>query len=785
MFVGIVLAGLVPVGLLGVYSVREMRSALAEESGRVTRIAAEAAAEELRVLLNEQLRIIRLADDQATRTGEFSKTLAYYRSRAPQILAFIAADATGQAIGASPERTVNGEPVLSLDYSDRPYFRALADGEDVVITGRLNSRATGLRAIAVTIARRDDEGNFIGFIGCTLSAQFLGETLSTLTTVSPGLALDVVDRDGQLITTTDARETLRFAPPEIDRTPQAATTDDGVQFDATAAAMASPIPWKVVASRATSYREALAWEGLLAILLTVVTVGAIAIVIGAFVTEQVTQPIRQVVGAMEALERGDLSARTIELKRGHSREVSSLLRSTNASIARLRDLLGTMSATASTLSVVTETLGATSRDIHDAATHNSANVSTSRGVLADLAAAADRIRSSVRGLTQSTSGSAESARMLDGAASSIVQNMETLSGAIETVVGAVQRMETEVGGLNSNISTTQGNVERVSLSLTALNQTIQSVEYAAKESAQLAGKTTEDAMDGRAASAETMRAMQTIIASFQRLSESISALTARSDAIDRIIVVIEDITRATNLLAFNASIIAAQAGEHGAGFAIVAERVKSLADSTRQSTREIGELVIGVRQEITAAAEEITESARSIQDGESLSRKAAESLTVIIESSEGAAQMVGRISDATYQQSGRLRELEQSVEDLRAVNEALARSSNEQRSALQFIATSVLNARNINERVVATARAQAEETTTISSASQLIDSRTKDIQLDTDEQREGTGLLLTIMSNFAELVENNEARSGALDDSVGELTARLEDLNRTLAKFRL
>ncbi|MEO1170595.1 MAG: methyl-accepting chemotaxis protein, partial [Myxococcota bacterium] len=564
-----------------------------------------------------------------------------------------------------------------------------------------------------------------------------------------------------------------------------ATTPDGTQFDATATPMGDNVPWSVVASRPSSYREALARKSLIAILIAIAVVCGVAVLIGAFVTEQVTQPVREVATAMEALERGNLTERPLTAKRWHAREISSLLQNTESSITRLRDLVGTLGATAATLTSVTDHLGSTSREIHGTASRNSENVSTSRGVLSDLAAAAGRIRDSVRGLTQSTSGTAESARMLEGAATSIVQNMETLSGAIETVVGAVQRMETEVGGMGSNVLTTHRSVERVTSSLVALNQGIQSVEQAARESAELSDKTTKDAMNGRSASAETMRAMQTIIESFRRLSDSISALAARSDAIDRIIVVIDDVTRATNLLAFNASIIAAQAGEHGAGFAVVAERVKSLADSTRQSTREIGDLVLDVRREITNAAEEITESARSIQDGEALSLKAAESLGVIIESSEEAAQMVGRISAATQQQGRRLRDLEQSVEDLRAVNDALDRSSNEQRNALQFIATSVLNARDINERVVATARAQAEETKTISSASQTIDSRTKDIQFDADEQREGTGLLLDMMTNFAELVETNETRSRSLDDAVGELTKRLDSLNQSLGAFKL
>ncbi|MEO1175242.1 MAG: hypothetical protein AAFX94_24785, partial [Myxococcota bacterium] len=171
-FIGVVLAGFVPVGLLGAYTVRSILEALGEESQRITRIAAEAGAGELRVLLSEQLRLVRIADDQSTRTGDVNRTLDYYRGQAPQIQAAIVTDADGNAIAASPQTTTDGDSVLALNYKDRPFFTALMGVADVSITGRLNSRATGVPAVAVVIARRNSDGEFLGVIGCTIAAAF-------------------------------------------------------------------------------------------------------------------------------------------------------------------------------------------------------------------------------------------------------------------------------------------------------------------------------------------------------------------------------------------------------------------------------------------------------------------------------------------------------------------------------------------------------------------------------------------------------------------------------------
>ncbi|MEM6731882.1 MAG: methyl-accepting chemotaxis protein, partial [Myxococcota bacterium] len=382
-------------------------------------------------------------------------------------------------------------------------------------------------------------------------------------------------------------------------------------------------------------------------------------------------------------------------------------------------------------------------------------------------------------------GAAESAGMLEGAASSIGSNIDALSNAIETVVGAVQRMESEIGGLSTSIVTTNRSVERVNYSLTALSQGVQSVNSITEESSELSKKTTRDAESGRDASEETIRAMNDIASSFNRLSDSVSSLAMRSEAIDRVIEVIDDVTRATNLLGFNASIIAAQAGEHGAGFAVVAERVKSLADSTRQSTREIGELVVDVRLEIDRAAAELNDSARLIRDGETLSLKAAESLGVIIESSEDAAAMVSRIQEATGGQDKRLQDLQESVLELRAVNERLEKSATEQRNSLQYIANSVLNARDINERVSATARAQAAETMSIAGSAQVVDSQTRGIRDEVAGQRQATESLQHAFTGFARSAENSAERSAGLDQTVRELGAHLKRLEETLSHFKL
>lgn len=156
--------------------------------------------------------------------------------------------------------------------------------------------------------------------------------------------------------------------------------------------------------------------------------------------------------------------------------------------------------------------------------------------------------------------------------------------------------------------------------------------------------------------------------------EVIADLGQRSNQIGQILTVIKDIADQTNLLALNAAIEAARAGEQGRGFAVVADEVRKLAERTTAATSEISSMVGVIQEDTGRAVNTMRQSSDDVQQGVSLANQAGQALQDIASSVEQVADMIGRIANATHEQSGASEALTQSVEEIAHVADENSRA---------------------------------------------------------------------------------------------------------------
>ena len=156
--------------------------------------------------------------------------------------------------------------------------------------------------------------------------------------------------------------------------------------------------------------------------------------------------------------------------------------------------------------------------------------------------------------------------------------------------------------------------------------------------------------------------------------EVIADLGQRSNQIGQILTVIKDIADQTNLLALNAAIEAARAGEQGRGFAVVADEVRKLAERTTAATSEISSMVGVIQEDTGRAVNTMRQSSDDVQQGVSLANQAGQALQDIASSVEQVADMIGRIASATHEQSGASEALTQSVEEIAHVADENSRA---------------------------------------------------------------------------------------------------------------
>jgi methyl-accepting chemotaxis protein len=160
----------------------------------------------------------------------------------------------------------------------------------------------------------------------------------------------------------------------------------------------------------------------------------------------------------------------------------------------------------------------------------------------------------------------------------------------------------------------------------------------------------EVARDGTSVVDETIRGMGVIEHTVSRASDEVFQLGQRSDEIGAIIEVIRGIAEQTNLLALNAAIEAARAGEQGRGFAVVADEVRKLAEKTGSATEEISQMISGIQAQVKQTVVTMGESRENVQIGVTRAEKAGRSLAEMLESVQGISSLMARITTLADEQ---------------------------------------------------------------------------------------------------------------------------------------
>jgi twitching motility protein PilJ len=212
---------------------------------------------------------------------------------------------------------------------------------------------------------------------------------------------------------------------------------------------------------------------------------------------------------------------------------------------------------------------------------------------------------------------------------------QILEAADDMTEGATQQ--------DQEITNTSSAVEELTVSM-------KQVSNNAEASAEAARRALDAAEQGNRAVRDTLEGMQRIRASVQATAKKIKSLGDRSLEISEIINVINDITEQTNLLALNAAIEAARAGEAGRGFAVVADEVRKLAEHSRSATKDIAALIKAIQAETNEAVVVMEEGTREVEVGTGLADQAGKALEAISSVVRQSAELVQEISLASKQQ---------------------------------------------------------------------------------------------------------------------------------------
>jgi methyl-accepting chemotaxis protein len=228
-----------------------------------------------------------------------------------------------------------------------------------------------------------------------------------------------------------------------------------------------------------------------------------------------------------------------------------------------------------------------------------------------------------------------------------------------------------------------------------LNRSFIDVAKNTAHAADSSKEASEVAVQGGEIVSETITGINKISQVVNESAETIGALGDSSEQIGEIIKVINDIAGQTNLLALNAAIEAARAGEQGRGFAVVADEVRKLAERTTSATNEISDMIKGFQNGTQKAVESMHSGTKEVEEGVKLSNKAGDSLKKIVESSNNVTEMVQQIATAAEEQSTTGDVIAANVEAIATIAQQTANSANESATSTQGMNRSILELKQL------------------------------------------------------------------------------------------
>jgi methyl-accepting chemotaxis protein len=240
--------------------------------------------------------------------------------------------------------------------------------------------------------------------------------------------------------------------------------------------------------------------------------------------------------------------------------------------------------------------------------------------------------------------------------------------------------------MNAGMSQAVIQVNSVAAAGEEMSTTSSEIAHNCLAAAKSSEKANQSALIGQSIADETLAVMDRIDDIVKASATIIRGLGARSDEIGGVINLINDIADQTNLLALNAAIEAARAGEHGRGFAVVADEVRKLAEKTTEATKGIGNTIKAMQSETQRAVTSMEEGVKAVENGTEEAKKSDGALKDILQQISAVSAEINQIAVASEQQTATINELAQNIQQISEAIQQTAGSLNQNTGVISQVA---------------------------------------------------------------------------------------------------
>ena len=268
----------------------------------------------------------------------------------------------------------------------------------------------------------------------------------------------------------------------------------------------------------------------------------------------------------------------------------------------------------------------------------------------------------------------------------MLQAAERLEGVAQVVSTASTQLSAQIEQSDRGTAETSQRLTEAATAMNEMNATVQEVARNAAQASTASAETRQKAQDGAAIVSRSLDSINHVHQSSLRLKEDMAQLGSHAQDISRIMGVISDIADQTNLLALNAAIEAARAGEAGRGFAVVADEVRKLAEKTMASTQDVGAVISAIQHSTATSMESVDKAVQEVDRAAEFANQSGTALEVIVSTVDATADQVNAIAAASEEQSAASEEINHTIIQINAMSLQTAQAMEEASKAVSDLA---------------------------------------------------------------------------------------------------